>query len=148
MKNKFLTLATVVLVSSFFFSVQTVSAQCNSFTKKKCMPALLPYIHNGQLNSTTLFAGETAELMMTFYSGQNYRVMACAQPNLGNVQFRLMDANRKLVYDNKDHELSPFWDFNVSSTQQFIIEIIVPQSDTPNDISQSGCVSLLIGFKE
>ena len=122
------------------------NAQCNGFTKKKCMPTLAPYIHNGQLNSTTLMAGETAELLMTFYSGQDYRISVCGQEQLGKIQFNLLDVNKKLLFSSKDHNLATTWDFNVKSTQQIIVEVIVPEVKAA--ISPSGCVAVLVGFKQ
>ena len=137
-----------LLLALFILSAvpSLVNAQCNAFTKKKCMPQLAPYIHNGQLNSTTLTPGETAELMMTFYSGQNYRVLVCAQEILGDVSFKILDSEKNQLFNSKDKG-AKFWDFNVKSTQQLIIEVIVPESNTPNAIVQSGCISVLVGFK-
>lgn len=132
-----------------FFSValsSNANAQCNGFTKKKCMPTLAPYIHNGQLNSTTLMAGETAELLMTFYSGQDYRISVCGQDQLGKVQFNLLDVNKKLLFSNKDHSLATTWDFNVKSTQQIIVEVIIPE--VKSALAPSGCVAVLVGFKQ
>lgn len=123
-------------------------AQCNAFTKKKCLPQLAPFIHNGQLNSVSLYAGESVELMMTFYSGQKYRLQVCAQEVLGDMNFKVMDAKRTVIFDNRDHRNAGSWDFNVASTQQLIIEVSAPPSKTTHDIQESGCVSLLVGFKE
>ncbi|MCB0428748.1 MAG: hypothetical protein H6585_13805 [Flavobacteriales bacterium] len=126
-------------------------AQCKAFTKKVCNPILSPYTHNGQLNSAILAEGETAELLLTFYAGQNYRVAVCAQEVIGDVEFRLMDANRNLIFDNTQHDMANSWDFNVKSTQQIIVEINVPKrSESGKAVSMvpTGCVSILVGFKE
>jgi hypothetical protein len=138
----FLLIISVVLLNS-----NQSNAQCSAFTKKKCLPALAPYTHNGQLNSTNLSQGETAELQMTFYSGQNYRLMLCHQPNLVGVYFKLKDGEHKEIYNSKEHD-SPQFDFNVKSTQQLFVEVIVPEiKNGAGDLIQSGCVSVLVGFK-
>jgi hypothetical protein len=123
-------------------------AQCNGFTKKKCIPMLAPYIHNGQLNSTTLMPGENAELLMSFYSGQEYRLLIAGQEILGNIQFKVMDSDHKVLFDNKEHNNVKFWDFNVKSTQQLIVDVIVPEQKIDNSLVQSGCVAVLVGFKK
>lgn len=124
------------------------AAQCKSFITKQCMPKMAPYTHNGQLNSTTLMEGETAELLMTFYSGQNYRILVCAQKILGQAQFKLLDSQRNVIFDSKENASSDFWDFSVKSTQQFIIQVSIPKPDgTPGAFVQSGCVAVLVGFK-
>jgi hypothetical protein len=122
-------------------------AQCNAFTKKRCMPSLTPYVHNGQLNSANMGAGETAELELTFYSGQEYRVLLCGQEILGDISFKLKDKNSKVVYDSKEAKSNQF-DFNVKSTQQLTMEVVVPENKTPNNLATSGCISVLVGFKK
>ena len=136
--------ALIILVSIHFSGY----GQCKGFTKNKCIPVLAPFIHNGQMNSTTLLAGEKAELQMIFYSGQDYRLMVCAQPILGDVSFRLMDKNKKEVFNSKDQDYVQFWDFNVVSTQQFFIEVDVPASTSKTQLVENGCVSILVGFKQ
>ncbi|MDQ3191611.1 MAG: hypothetical protein M3Q58_08460 [Bacteroidota bacterium] len=122
-------------------------AQCKLFSKKQCIPELMPYNHNGQLNNITLMPGEKAELLMTFYAGQDYRLMVCGQPILGDIQFKVKDKDKKEIYDNITATTSSIWDFKVASTQQLILEVIVPESDSKTKIMESGCVSVLVGFK-
>lgn len=138
----------IVFTIFSFLAVNSVNAQCKSFAKSKCLPVLAPYIHNGQMNGATLMAGEKAELFMSFYAGQDYRLMVCAQPILGDVSFRLLDKNKKVLFNSKDHKNVTFWDFSVASTQQMILEIDVPQSNATHGMIPSGCVNVLVGFKQ
>jgi len=139
------------ILSLFFVSQVQVSAQCKSFTKKRCLPQLSPYFHNGQLNNTTLMAGEKAELLMTFYSGQDYRLNVCAQPVFENVIFRVLDKNRKQIYSSENSK-SNNWDFHMASTQQLFVEVSVPSSSNKTkmiaEMVESGCISVLVGFKQ
>lgn len=123
-------------------------AQCSAFIKKKCMPKIQPFTHNGQLNSTTLSSGQTTELNMTFYAGQAYRILVCSQEVLGDVTFKVTDMSKKVVFDSKDNNFPDFWDFKVKNTQQLIVHVDVPKSDSPSSILPSGCVSILVGFKK
>ncbi len=123
------------------------NAQCNNFTKGKCVPSLKPYIHNGQLNSTALAPGENAELMMTFYAGQEYRIYTCAQELLGAVQYKVFDSNHKEVFNSESTNQKNF-DFNVKATQQLIIEVTVPKAEAKTGIVEQGCVAVLVGFKK
>lgn len=137
--------AIVALVIVFPF---IVNAQCKGFTKKECMPGLKPYVYNGQLNSAVLNEGDVAELLLTFYSAQNYRIYICAQEMLGNIEFKLLDTDRNTLFYNKDHDFVKFWDFKSNSTQQLIVQVRVPHAEVKSEIIQSGCVSILVGFKE
>ena len=124
--------------------------QCKGFTKKHCLPALEPYLYNGQLNSAILNEGDVAELLLTFYGGQEYRILVCSQDMLGTVEFKLFDTERNEIFSNKEHDLVNVWDFNANSTQQLIVQVKVPApiEDSKTEIVNSGCVSILVGFKE
>ncbi len=148
MNKKLVKFTLLVWIAAAVFSINSASAQCKSFTMKKCMPGLAPFLHNGQLNSTTLSPGESAEMQMTFYSGQEYRLLICGQEILGNISFRVTDMEKKPLFDSREHNNATSWDFKMASTQQIVIEVIVPNSKSTNDLNQSACVSMLVGYKK
>ncbi|WP_372752312.1 hypothetical protein [Labilibaculum sp.] len=121
-------------------------AQCNEYTKKECIPALTPYTFNGQLNNAVLSEGETAELQLTFYKDQEYRILVEGENNLGNIQFQLFDTDYNILYDNSDEDYTNIWDFMVESTDDFILRILVSKDESKEKI-ESGCVSILVGFR-
>ena len=122
-------------------------AQCKGFVKKQ-IPKLSPLIHNGQVNSSVLLSGDQAELTLTFYSGQTYRVLVSSQEVLGDVYFVMKDARKTQLFSSKDQGKFDYWDFSVESTQQITVQVIVPNIDTPSGLVPSGCVSILVGFKQ
>lgn len=136
-----------VLLAGMSFIPESIFSQCTSFTKKKCMPELLPYIHNGQMNTVTLGPGESASTKASFYSGQEYRIFICPHKILEGVYFEVLNSENVMVYSSKDSK-KEYWDFNVKSTQELSINVFVPPSEAPNGMVQSGCISMLIGFKE
>lgn len=141
------TIVKLFLLTSIFIGLQTNTfAQCKTFTKNDCKPKLSPYIYNGQLNSAVLNEGDIAELMLTFYSNQDYRIVVCAAEELGPVEFKLLDNSGNEIFSNKNHDLIDFWDFHTNSTQQLTVEVMVPESDDEQKLSNSGCVSILVGF--
>jgi len=137
----------------FLFLVPTIAqAQCRSHAKRQCLPALAPYIHSGQLTTATMFEGDEAEVILTFNGGQEYRILMCAEEMLGDVEFRILDMDRNVLYKNREDEndetLERMFDFKVGATQQFIIQIEVPKAeDKMHDIEIMGCISLMVGFK-
>lgn len=139
----------LALLATFFATVPFLGySQCKGFTKKECLPVLEPYLYNGQLNSAVLNEGDVAELLLTFYGGQDYRILVCSQDMLGSVEFKLFDTERNEIFSNKEHNLANVWDFNAKSTQQLIVQVKVPAPATKVDLVKNGCVSILIGFKE
>lgn len=147
MKN-FFNPARIILIGAIAL-IPTVGtfAQCKGFVKKQ-IPKLSPFIHNGQINSSVLLSGDHAELTLTFYSGQTYRIMVTGQETLGDVFFLMKDASKSQLFSSKDQGKTDYWDFTVESTQQLTIEVMVPDVDAPSGLVPSGCVSILVGFKQ
>ena len=142
-------LVKILFVSALVASFPIMGfSQCKGFTKKQCLPILEPYLYNGQLNSAVLSEGDVAELLLTFYGGQEYRVLVCSQDLIGKVEFKLLDTDRNEIFFNKEHDYTTNWDFNANSTQQLIIQVLVLQGAVKTDIANSGCVSIVVGFKE
>lgn len=124
------------------------NAQCKSYAKRSCRPLLTPYLHNGQVNNAVLVPGDKAELLLTFFSGQEYRMIVCGMPVLGEVTYKVMDSDRNVIFESAKNKDKKYFDFKVASTQQLIVEINVPESKSISDIVPEGCVSVLIGFKK
>lgn len=136
------------LATLLFVGVNESNAQCKSYAKRSCRPLLTPYLHNGQVNNAVLVPGDKAELLLTFFSGQEYRMVVCAMPVLGAVTYKVMDSDRNVIFESAKNKDKKFFDFKVASTQQLIVEILVPESKSISDIVPEGCVSVLIGFKK
>lgn len=140
--------ARIILIGAIaLISTVGTFAQCKGFVKKQ-IPKLAPFIHNGQINSSVLLSGDHAELTLTFYSGQTYRIMVSGQETLGDIFFLMKDASKSQLFSSKDQEKTDYWDFTVESTQQLTIEVMVPDADAPTGLVPSGCVSILVGFKQ
>ncbi|MEK6615982.1 MAG: hypothetical protein AABZ32_07705 [Bacteroidota bacterium] len=151
MKN-FFNLSRIIFVGAIALLFVTLSevegfAQCKGFVKKQ-IPKLAPFIHNGQINSSVLLSGDHAELTLTFYSGQTYRIMVSGQKTIGDVFFVMKDASKSQIFNSKDQGKTDYWDFTVESTQQLTIEVMVPDEEAPTGLVPSGCVSILVGFKQ
>ena len=136
-----------IITTLSLFTFFTSHAQCKRFTKKNCLPVLTPFIYNGQLTSALMAPGESAEIVMTFTPGHDYRLLFCGQEVIGDVMFKIMDKNHKVIYERRKPEQKAYFDFNVTTTQQFIIEVYIPSKDTPSEIVPTGCVTLMVGYK-
>ena len=137
-----------LIAASFIATPIAMYAQCNVFVKKKCMPKIAPFTNNGQMNTSVLTSGGSTQMNLTFYSGQDYRILVCSEELLGEVTFKVMDKSKKVVFESKDHDMTDFWDFKARSTQEFIVQVNAPPSTSTSSILPSGCVSVMVGFKK
>lgn len=121
-------------------------AQCRAFTKNRCLPLLEGYVQNDNYNSAMLVPGDEAELLLTFYGGKEYRMVLCAHPILGRVDFEVSDTNGDSIYKGNSEEGQVF-EFKMANTQQLIVKIMVPKQQSAVS-SHEGCVSVMLGSKE
>ena len=142
--------STKAFLFALLFSAALVNdavAQCSkTWVRKKCVPKNSPFIHNGQMNTTQLKEGGKMETTLTFYSGQDYRILVCAEETLENVTFVVSDMNGKVIFDSKQHNNTDIWDFKVKTTTDLKVEVDAGHNES-SDGTAMGCVSVLVGFK-
>ena len=130
----FFTLLFVVVTTSF--------AQTNTALKVCTKHLNESFVSDGQQYKALLNGDEVAEFRATFYEGSIYRIIGCSGLSDGNLIFSVYDKNRRLLFSNLDHNITPYWDFKFNSTIDCIIEAQL------EDTSKSGFAILLIGFKK
>lgn len=86
------------------------------------------------------------ESVLTFYSGQDYRILICSEESLENVSFIVSDMTGKMLYDSKAHNNTDFWDFKVKTTTEMKVEVFAGMNSGGSGTA-TGCVSVLVGFK-
>ncbi len=121
------------------------AAQCKGFARRICKLDLENYIHDGNYHAAILTEGEEAELYKTFYAGQDYRIAVCGSELMADIEFRVMDIQRNVLYDNSEHDYISTWDFRLESSQQLMIWVRVPSPDQGYE-PESGCVAILFGL--
>ncbi len=122
-------------------------AQCKAFAKKVCLPELGAFTHDGNYHAAVLVEGEEAELYKTFYSDMDYRIAICGEDKLPDIEFKILDGNKNVLYSNKDSKYAKTWDFKLQSSQQLKLIVKVLSRSKPSETPASGCVSIMFGFK-
>lgn len=122
-----------------------VFAQCKGFAKSCKKELSKTFMPTGQSANKELLPGERYQYITTFYSGQSYRVSACSDSILGDLQLTIRNTRRQLFYDNNGNESKTF-DFKVGTTQQLIITLKAPENNNSLE-DVKGCVATLIGVK-
>ncbi len=126
--------------SSFSQDCESIVNICNSYlngTNKKSK-----FVSDGQVY-TAFLDREKAEFKTTFFGGSTYRICASAGKEDEFVIFTVRDNQGNVLFTNKNHKNSPYWDFKVPSTIPVIIE-----TELDLDKKVTGCAVMLIGFKK
>ena len=129
-----------LLISSLSF---TASAQ-SDVTLKNCTKYLEPnFISDGQQYKALLSGAEVAEFHTTFYANNYYRIVGATGKEEKNVIFSIYDEENHLLFSNKDHQNSPYWDFQFDNSINCTIEAKKKKKEV-----SSGFILLLIGFRQ
>ncbi len=139
---------TTTLFISLVLNAVNSNAQCKGFTKRNCLPELAPYSSNGQLNSALLFPEENAEILLNLNKGLSYRILVCADPYLENLTYKLYDQNEFEVFSDTLKNYSSVKDIKVTQSQNLKMKINIPQKNNTTGIKRSGCVTIMMGYKD
>jgi len=139
----------IIPVLTILLAVATHSAdaQCKAFAKKTVLPELGSYTHDGNYHAAVLVEGEEAELYKTFYSDMDYRLSIGGEDKIPSIEFTVLDANRNVLYTNKENNYAKTWDFQLESSQQLKLVVKVTSSNRSGETPSSGCVAIMFGFR-
>jgi len=92
--NKLILLAAVIITPAISFG-----QYCNQFHTKYCNPSENEMFKlNGQSKSALFSKGQTSELNIIVYKGQDYRISLCMDENLGSqIKFKIYENKRVKV---------------------------------------------------
>lgn len=141
---RYLTLMAAIILAAPF-----VHGQCKQFAKNTCKSGLQPYQHDGNYHAALLVEGEVAELYKTFYSDRDYRIGVCGAPNLGSIEFQVIDTRSgKVLYTNREQDYTWKWDFRLEASQQLKIVVKVLYPEGKVEEPEEGCVAIMFGSKD
>ena len=139
-----------ISIFSFLVVSLTFNAQCKSLSKQCTKDIGEGYLSSGQDISFVMLPRKKLQCITTFYEKQDYRISICSDSTLGNIHMTIRNSKRQLLYDNHSNGNNSF-DFHVSTTQQLIISLIVPESNFSEELNEPeqvyGCVSAVVGFR-
>ncbi len=95
-----------ILIIALFVLPFSVQAQnyCLNYHKKFCKTKKDDvFTYNGQSRSALFEGGQTSELRIVTYKGQDYRITLCADKALGDIKFRVLET-KKIAVEKKRQE--------------------------------------------
>jgi hypothetical protein len=138
--------ALTLLLGSFSLSAISQSA-CYGYGKAACKADLEGYVQNPQVLNAELGSGESAEISMIFSAKHDYRVQICAEEHMGEIGFKIKSSKGEILFDNQEYEMTDTWDFTMSKTKRLIIEVTFLGAPSEDDFEETGCTSILVGYR-
>jgi len=119
-------------------------SQCKSFVSSHCAEAMGEYIPSENFNGAKLSPGDKAEVKMTFYADEKYRLLICSHPMIGDVDFQVLNKAGVTLYNNTEDKQSNHFDFSLEGTQELTVKLQVSPKQK-SILNPQGCVAIMVG---
>lgn len=119
-------------------------SQCRNFVSNYCAEAMGDYIPNENFNGARLSPGDMAEINMTFYADEKYRLLVCSHPSIGDVDFQIVNRRGETLFNNTEEEQPDYFDFSLEGTQELTVKLKV-NPEKKSILKPQGCVAILVG---
>jgi hypothetical protein len=139
----------IVFTAILFIPVVSFSQDCTDYHQYHCMYADYTFFYSRQSKSALFKAGQSSELKIIAYTGEDYYIAVCAHKKFGKIRFRLLEDSekRKVIYDNASDNYAESLIFSNEVTRNMILEVSVPEGDD-KDASDRRCVGVVIEFRK
>lgn len=146
MKN----IQTLLFITLFLSPLLSFAQDCTDYHQYHCMYADYTFFYSRQSKSALFRRGQTSELKIVAYSGEDYYIAVCAHRKFGDIQFKILEdnANKTLIYDNAEDEYAESLIFSNEVTRNLIIQVSVPDADIKESADDRRCVGVVIEFRK
>lgn len=143
------TILTILFTSLLIYPVISFAQDCTDYHKYHCIYADYTFFYSRQSKSSLFKRGQTSEIKIVAYSGEDYYISVCAHRKFGDIQFRILEdnASKTVIYDNADDAYSESIIFSNELTRNLILSVKVPD-DEANNSNDRRCVGLVIQFRK
>lgn len=142
-------LKNVIIILTLFVSVSAFGQDCTDYHQFHCTYGDYTFFYSRQSKSALFKKGQTSELRIVSYAGEDYYVSVCAHRKFGDIHYRIIEdnANKTVIYDNAQDDFSPSVTFSSQTTRNLIIEVTVPEGDGKS-MNDRRCVGVVIQFRK
>ena len=126
-----------------------LSQDCTDYHQYHCLYGDYTFFYSRQSKSALFRPGQTSELKIVAYSGEDYYISVCAHRKFGDIRFRILEDTpaRKVIYDNAGDEYAESIIITNEVTRNLIIEVSVPEGDE-RTAKDRRCVGVVIQFRK
>ncbi len=135
-------LSQIFLIITVLYSF---TQDCTEYHQFHCLYADNSFVYSSHSKSELYSRGQTSEIKLEIYEGEDYYVSVCANRKFGDIRFKIMEDNddSTLIYDNADNDYDDSVIFTNDVTRNIIIEVSVP-GGTDKGKTERRCVGIVI----
>ena len=144
-KLKLLLFTTIIFLSISTFAQNNSS--CKTFAKSGIsIIDSLGFVHDGRFNSVKLAEGDKIDVYKPFYKGRKYIIVVIAEDNLPGINIKIDNIRRENLHKNDEPACKHTWIFEPEKNENLIISVEVIIEGAKANLSNKGCVAVLIGY--
>jgi len=130
-------------------AIYSFAQDCTEYHQFHCLYADYTYFYSRQSKSALFRKGQTSELKIVIYGGEDYYIAVCAHRRFGDLHFKILEDNEDstLIYDNAEHDYANSVTFTNEVTRDVIIVVSVPGEPEKGKIERR-CVGVVIQFRK
>jgi hypothetical protein len=153
-RSKFLAIQVLsCLILCFFVGASKASAQkCYKYHEDYCDIPDFSYYYNGQSKSGLFSRGQSSQLKIVVFEGEDYFISVCSDKSFGALRFKIMEDNeaKNVLYDNTKDHLRQKVMFTNDRARKLIIEVAVTKGSVKpgEDPNEQKCVGVLVAFRK
>ncbi|MBN2610609.1 MAG: hypothetical protein JXB00_03555 [Bacteroidales bacterium] len=141
-----------IFISGLLFfapAVMAHSQDCTDYHQYHCAYADYTFFYSRQSKSFLFRKGQTAEVQIVAYAGEEYYLSVCGARKLGTIRFRIIsdDNDRTVLFDNAENEYQSSVSFVNEATSNLIIELSTAEGSS-KESKDTGCLGLVVQFKK
>lgn len=139
-------LSLVLIIIIFKYSA---AQDCTEYHQFHCIYADYTFFYSRQSKSALFRKGQTSELKIVIYGGEDYYISVCAHRKFGDIRFKIIEdnADSTLIYDNAEHDYVSSVTFTNEVTRNIIIVVSVPEGHEGGKIERR-CVGVVVQFRK
>lgn len=134
----------LIMIAAYSFS-----QDCTGYHQFHCPYADYTFFYSRQSKSALFRQGQSSELSIIAYGGEDYYIAVCAHRKFGDLHIKIVEDSEDstLIYDNADYEYSKSVTFTNETTRNLLITVSVPAGNEKGKIERR-CVGVIVQFRK
>jgi hypothetical protein len=139
----------IVPFISFMLALPVMGQDCTDYHQYHCTYGDYTFFYSRQSKSALFKRGQTSQLKIIAYGGEDYYVAVCAHRKFGELHLRILEdtPEKTVIYDNAKDDYSSSVIFSNQVTRTLIVEVTVPTEDEDPGKDRR-CVGVVIQFRK
>lgn len=122
---------------------------CTDFHQYHCSYEDYTFFYSRQSKSIQFRKGQSSEIQVIAYGGEEYYLAVCGSKKLGKIRFRIIEDNpdSTVLFDNANNNYLNSINFTNEVTRNLIIQLSVA-AGSARESKETGCVGIVIQLRK